>query len=73
MPETRVIEQHRDLVNGQSVVIQEVTATISNDQLVEETEAAAINTLAKANALIDAIGSLADAKMFLKKLCTRLV
>ena len=43
---------------------------LSDEQLAEEAEQKA---LAKADQLIDAITNLAEAKMFLKRLCARLI
>jgi len=79
MPETRIISTTitypDDLpaelkVPANAVKIEEVTAIISNAQLADEAER---DALAKAGQLIDAITNLAQAKLFLKRLCARLV
>jgi len=51
-------------------IVEQVTTIISDAQLAEEAEERA---LAKASQLIDAITNLAEAKLFLKRLCQRLI
>ena len=75
MPETRVVETvygkgGLDSTKPSNNIIQEVTAIISDAELAEEAETRA---LAKVNTIIDTIGSMADAKAFLKRLCKRLI
>ena len=50
-------------------IIEEITAEISDEQLAEEAERKAME---KAKEMIDSISNMADAKVFLKKLCLRL-
>ena len=68
MPVTRVVE--RTFNSGGEVLAEQKTIVISDAKLADEAETAA---LAKADILIDAIGNLADAKLFLKRLCKRLI
>lgn len=75
MPETRVVEAvygpggyDPGLPNNN--IIEEVTRVISDEQLADEAEEKA---LARAEQLIDAIGNLAEAKIFLKRLLARLL
>ena len=75
MPETRVIQTvygvgGYDPTKPNNNIIEQVTAEISDEQLAEEAEQKA---LAKADELIDAITNLAGAKIFLKRLCARLI
>ena len=65
MPETRYIEEYK---NG--VVVNTIPYTVSDEQLADEAEEKA---LAKVDQLIDAISNLAEAKVFLKRLCARLI
>ena len=51
-------------------IIEEETAEISDEQLADEAEG---NALAKAGDLIDAISNLAEAKVFLRRLTSRLI
>lgn len=44
--------------------------TLTSEQIANRTES---NALSKANELIDAIANLSDAKLFLKRLCIRLI
>jgi len=74
MPETRIIQTiygagGYDPTKPNNNIIEEVTAEISNEQLADEAEGKA---MAKAGELIDAITNLAQAKVFLKRLCQRL-
>jgi len=66
MPTTRVVEQ--TFTNG--ILVGEKKAVISDEQLADESEKAA---LSRVDTIIDGISSLADAKVFLKRLCKRLV
>lgn len=66
MPETRVVEQ----VFRDGTLIEEITAVISDEQLAEEAET---KVLAQVDTLIDQIDSLPKARVFLKRLCKRLV
>jgi len=66
MPEERVIR----ITYKDGVKVEEEKAIISDEQLADEAEAAA---LAKADTLIDGITDLASSKVFLKKLCKRLI
>lgn len=66
MPETRY-RIHLD-VDGNE--IERIPYEVSDKELAEEAEKRAF---AKANELIDAIANLSDAKLFLKRLCTRLI
>ena len=75
MPETRVISTvyglgGYDPYKPNSNIVEEVTAEISDEQLVEESE---VKILAKIDDLIDQIGNLNQAKAFLKRLCARLI
>lgn len=65
MPETRYSEVYKD-----GMLIERIPYEVSDEQLADEAEAAA---LAKANTLIDSIDTLAKAKVFLKRLCARLI
>lgn len=75
MPEARVVETVYgiggfDPTKTSNNVVEQVVRVISDSELAEETEAKA---LAKAGQLIDAITNLAEAKVFLKRLCLRLI
>ncbi len=75
MAETRVIETTYgigglDPTKPNNNIVEEVTAIISDAELAVEAE---VKALAKASVLIDAIGNLSDAKVFLKRLCARLI
>ena len=75
MPETRIEsvvygEGGYDPTKPNNNIVEEVTKEISDEQLAEETEEKA---LAKADQLIDAISNLAGAKLFLKRICARLI
>ena len=75
MPETRVVSTvyglgGYDPTKPNNNIIEQITAVISDAQLAEEAEERA---LAKAGQLIDAITNLAEAKIFLKRLCGRLI
>ena len=75
MPETRIVSTTYgvggyDPTKPNNNIIEQITAVISDAQLADETEEKA---LAKAGQLIDAITNLADAKVFLKRLCARLI
>lgn len=65
MPETRYIEEYKD-----GKLIKKIPYEVSDEQLAEEAEERA---LAKADGLIDAIDTLDKAKVFLKRLCKRLI
>ena len=64
MPETRYIKEFKD---GQ--LVNSIPYVVSDEELTQEQEAAAMR---KAETMIDNISSLAEAKLFLKKLCRRL-
>ena len=64
MPETRYIKEFKD---GQ--LVNSIPYVVSDEELTQEQEAAAMR---KAETMIDNISSLAEAKVFLKKLCQRL-
>jgi len=68
MPETRVVE--RTFKGGVEQVDERKIAVISDVQLADETESLA---LSKVDTIIDNIGNLADARLFLKRLCKRLI
>ena len=75
MPETRIVETvygvgGYDPTKPNNNIIGQVTAEISDEQLAEEAER---DAMAKADQLIDAITNLAEAKVFLKRLCARLI
>jgi len=59
-----------DLTKPNNNIIEEITAEISDEQLADEAEGKALTRIDK---LIDGISNLAEAKMFLKKLCNRLI
>ena len=65
MPETRYSEQYQD-----GKLVARIPYEVSDEQLAEEKEQ---DTFAKADSLIDGITSLADAKVFLKRLTNRLI
>ncbi len=65
MPETRYTEVYKD-----GVLIDREPYQVSDEELAEEVERAAI---LRAEELIDNISSLADTKIFLKRLCKRLI
>lgn len=65
MAETRYIEEYKD-----GVLINKIPYEVSDEELAEEAER---NAMSKAEELIDSISNLAEAKVFLKKLCRRLV
>ena len=66
MPETRFIEEY----DNQGNVINRIPYEVSDEQLADEAEE---RELAKAGQLIDQITNLAQAKTFLKRLCSRLL
>ena len=66
MPETRYIEEY----DNQGNVINRIPYEVSDEQLADEAEE---EELAKAGQLIDGITNLAQAKAFLKTLCSRLL
>lgn len=75
MPETRVIRTvygigGYDPRKPDNNVVERVTAEISDEQLADEAEAKA---LAKVDELVDGISNLVEAKVFLKRLCARLI
>ena len=73
MPETRYhrIETYKsDAEGGGLISVEETPYVVSDEQLADEAEEKA---LAKADTLINAITNLAEAKVFLKRLCKRLI
>jgi len=66
MPETRFIEEY----DGRGNMINKIPYEVSDEQLTDEAEE---RELAKAGQLIDQITNLAQAKTFLKRLCSRLL
>ena len=75
MPEKRVVRivyglGGYDPTKPNNNIIEEITTEISNEQLADEAEEKALAGIDK---LIDGISNLAEAKMFLKKLCNRLI
>jgi len=66
MPETRFIEEY----DNQGNVINRIPYEVSDEQLADEAEE---RELAKAGQLIDQITDLAQAKAFLKRLCSGLL
>ena len=75
MPETRIVSTTYGLggydpTKPNNNIIEQITAEISDEQLADEAEEKA---LANADQLIDAITNLAEAKVFLKRLCARLI
>jgi len=66
MPETRFIEEY----DNQGNMINKIPYEVSDEQLTDEAEE---RELAKAGQLIDQITNLAQAKTFLKRLCSRLL
>ena len=66
MPETRYIEEY----DNQGNIINKIPYEVSDEQLADEAEE---RELAKAGQLIDQITNLAQAKRFLKRLCSRLL
>ena len=66
MPETRFIEEY----DGRGNMINKIPYEVSDEQLADEAEE---RELAKAGQLIDQITNLAQAKTFLKRLCSRLL
>lgn len=75
MPETRVIKKvygigGYDTTKPNNNIIEQITTEITDEELAEEVETLALE---KANKLIDQIDSLAKAKVFLKRLCARLI
>ena len=66
MPETRYIEEY----DNQGNMINRIPYEVSDEQLADEAEE---RELAKAGQLIDQITNLAQAKTFLKRLCSRLL
>ncbi len=66
MPETRVVEIVED---GKGNVIEKTTAEVSDEELAEDAER---KVMEKAEELIDAIGNMSQAKIFLKRLVKRL-
>ena len=65
MPKTRYDEVYKD-----SILIEKIPYEVSDEQLADEAEEKA---LAKVDELIDRITNLAQAKTFLKRLCSRLL
>jgi len=65
MPEIRYSEQYQD-----GKLVDKIPYEVSDEQLAEEKEQ---EVFAKADALIDSIASLADAKAFIKRLVNRLI
>ncbi len=65
MPETRYIHEYTD-----GVLTAEIPYEVSDERIADEVEAAA---MAKADTLIDSIDTLAKARIFLKRLCKRLI
>ena len=65
MPGTKYIREYTD-----GVLTAEIPYEVSDEQLADEAEQ---KTLAKVDQLIDAITNLAEAKVFLKRLCARLI
>ena len=63
--EARYIQEYQ---NG--ILVNRIPYEVSDAELAEEAEEKA---MAKADTLIDAISNLADAKVFLKRLCARLI
>ena len=75
MPEKRVVRivyglGGYDPTKPNNNIIEEITTEISNEQLADEAEEKALAGIDK---LIDGISNLAEAKMFLKRLCNRLI
>ena len=66
MPETRYIQEY----DGQGNMINKIPYEVSDEQLTDEAKE---RELAKAGQLIDQITNLAQAKTFLKRLCSRLL
>ena len=66
MPETRYIEEY----DNQGNMINKIPYEVSDEQLADEAEE---RELAKAGQLIDQITNLAQAKAFLKRLCSMLL
>lgn len=66
MPETRYVNEY----DSQGKLVNRIPYKVSDEQLADEAEAEA---LAKADTLIDSIDTLAKAKVFLKRLCARLI
>ena len=64
MPETRYIEEYKD-----GKLINKIPYTVSDEEIAEEQEKDAMD---RAEDMINAISTLADSKVFLKKLCKRL-
>ena len=64
MPETRYIEEYKD-----GKLLRRIPYTVSDEEIAEEQERDAMD---KAEDMINAISTLADARTFLKKLCKRL-
>lgn len=64
MPETRYIEEYE---NGK--LVNKIPYEVSDEELENEREQKAME---RAEELIDGISNLAEAKVFLKKLCKRL-
>ena len=76
MPETRYRTEYtysEDLspeeMTPVNATVEEIPYEVSDKQLAEEAERKAME---KAKEMIDSISNLADAKVFLKKLCLRL-
>lgn len=65
MPETRCVKVYED---GE-LIAEEDCVEVSDEELAEEQER---KLMEKAEEMIDAITNLAEAKLFLKKLCKRL-
>lgn len=75
MSETRVVKIKYgiggyDTTKPNNNVVEEITEEISDEQLADEAEQVAME---KADGLIDAIGNLAQARTFLKRLVRRLI
>lgn len=73
MPETRInrIEHYaNDEQGGGLVSVEEIPYEVSDDELAEEAEQ---KTMGKAEELIDSIGNMNQAKLFLKRLVRRLI
>ena len=66
MGETRYISE----ADGKGKVIKQIPYEVSDEEVAEEQEQ---NVMGKAEDLIDSIGSMKDAKVFLKRLVRRLI
>ncbi len=65
MSETRFINEYKD-----GILVKQIPYIVTDEQLTEEAE---VKALTKVDTLIDSITSLAEAKVFLKRLCARLI